>query len=374
MKVLYVSSGPCKVHEPIDRYIHLTFSEMNIDYKFFDLSAHFGFFDRAFKHIRREYGIDYSFDSFCKYASAPLLHVVNEFEPDLVFTMQGINLPKGIVSAFKKMGALTAAWIVDDPYEIDGALSFAGDYDYVFTVESGAIDVYRGLGYKNVFHLPLAAFPGVHADRPVASQFESDVCFIGSGFYNRIEFFDGLADYFIDSGLQVRIIGQWWDSLRSFTKLRKSILDRLVYAADAAKYYAGAKINLNLHRASDAAANYQGNAYNITARSPNNRTFEIAACGGFQLVDNARSELNKYFEIGKEVDTFSSPDELIEKIEYYLNHEEKRKEMARRARERCLKEHTFHERLEFVLEKTSGRSFQTFTADAVKSAGGVHNG
>jgi len=370
VKVLYVNSGPSQVHEPIDRYIDLTFSEMDIEYKLFDLTAHLEYFNAAFSCIKQIRDIDYSNDYLRKYATAPLLYLVNDFEPDLVFTMHGNYMPANAIEAIKKMGSITALWSVDDPYEIDDILGYVSPYDYVFTVESAAVDIYREFGCKNVYQLPLAAFPKVHNHRTVAPQFRSDVCFIGSGFYNRIELFDEIADYLVESGLNVKIIGLWWDELESYHKLKKSISNKLVHAADTAKYYAGAKINLNLHRSPDAAAHFHGNERKVEAYSPNNRTFEIASCGGFQLLDNNRPELNKYFDIGREVDVFSSAEDLIKKIDYYIKNAEKREEMARRARERCLKEHTFRNRLEFVLEKTIKRDVAGMISQVVDSVNG----
>jgi len=370
VKVLYVSSGPSKVHQPIDRYIDLTFREMDIEYSFFDLTAHVELFKLAFDTVRDDYDIDYSAFYLLKYAAAPILQASSDFEPDLVLTMRGACIPATTVNAIKKMGAVTALWAVDDPYEIDQVLEYARIYDFVFTVEKAAVDIYREAGCRNVFQLPLAAFPGVHESRPVAPSFESDICFIGSGFYNRTELFDEIADYLVDGGLNVKIIGQWWDELKSFKKLKRFVSNELVYAADAAKYYTGAKINLNIHRAPDAAAHFQGNERSIEAFSPNNRTFEIAACGGFQLVDNTRPDLNKYFEVGREIDTFSTPEELIKKIDLYLGSEEKRKEMAHRAKQRCLEQHTFRHRLEFILEKTLAKDHKDIISQVVSSVNG----
>ena len=57
------------------------------------------------------------------------------------------------------------------------------------------------------------------------------------------------------------------------------------------------------------------------------RVLDIMACGGFVL-SNWQSELAEYFTEGEEIALFESKDECIEKIAYYLSHEEKRKEIA----------------------------------------------
>jgi spore maturation protein CgeB len=52
----------------------------------------------------------------------------------------------------------------------------------------------------------------------------------------------------------------------------------------------------------------------------NKRTFEIPACGGFQIIthNDAVSEL---FEISKEIVTYKNFDDLKTKINYYLDPE-----------------------------------------------------
>ena len=376
MKVLYVNSGPSPFHESLDRYIDLTLSEMDVDYRLFDLTAHIKFFDIAFDHVRQSYDIDYSADSLHTYASAALLQVVSEFEPDIVLTIRGSCIPASIVCSIKKMGVATALWVVDDPFEIDSALEYAGVYDYVFTVEANAVDVYRQFGCANVFHLPFAAFPKVHKKMSV-SHYESDVCLVGSGLFNRIELVDEIAEHLVKSGLKVRIVGQWWDSLKSFSKLKDVISNKVVYAADAAKYYAGAKININIHRSLDDDSHYDGNKRRVMAFSPNAKTFEIAACGRFQLVDTSRADLGKYFDIGREIDVFSSPDELVKKIDHYLKNEKKREEMAGLAKERCLHGYTYRERLQFILETTLKKDSANLISDILLSANGsnayIHN-
>ena len=57
------------------------------------------------------------------------------------------------------------------------------------------------------------------------------------------------------------------------------------------------------------------------------RVLDIMACGGFVL-SNWQPELAEYFTEGEELALFESKDECMEKIVYYLAHEETRKEIA----------------------------------------------
>lgn len=70
---------------------------------------------------------------------------------------------------------------------------------------------------------------------------------------------------------------------------------------------------------------------NISLRSIHSgiplRVLDIMGCGGFVL-SNWQPELAEYFAEGKEIALFESKEECMEKISYYLAHEEERKEIA----------------------------------------------
>jgi hypothetical protein len=78
--------------------------------------------------------------------------------------------------------------------------------------------------------------------------------------------------------------------------------------------FAGSRINLNISLRS------------IHSGIPL-RVLDIMACGGF-VISNWQPEIAEYFEEGKEIVTFRSLEECMEKIAYYLEHEEERKEIA----------------------------------------------
>ena len=363
MRILYVNSGASWFHGAIDTYIYGTLQKMDCEVRQFDLRSHIEYFKTAMQSIKEDQGIDYDGPALGYYASSPLLCEVNEFQPQLVLVFHGAFLSARLVEAIKRMGCKTALWVADDPYEIDNALIYAGVYDYIFTVDAATAPIYKRFGSNNVFHLPLAAYPPLHHRKVVSSKYRSDVCFIGSAFYNRLELFDEIADYL--STLNLKIIGQWWEKLRSFSKLKPFIIEKLVGPAEAACYYNGAKINLNLHRASDTEAYFEGNKFKIKAVSPNNRTFEIAGCGAFQLADNQRQDLGKYFRIGEEIEIFEDANDLVEKIEHYLNDSKKRERMSQNAQKRSYEEHTFRNRLEFLLD-TIGTEARRKTSFSIK--------
>ena len=78
------------------------------------------------------------------------------------------------------------------------------------------------------------------------------------------------------------------------------------------------------------------------------RIWDIMGCGGFVL-SNYQQEIPEYFEIGKEIEVFTSENELLEKIEYYLTHEEERKIIAQNGYEKVKEMHTWVNRIVRIL-------------------------
>ncbi len=74
------------------------------------------------------------------------------------------------------------------------------------------------------------------------------------------------------------------------------------------------------------------------------RIWDVLACGGF-LLTNYQSEIPEYFEIGKELETYESMEELEEKVRYYLAHEEERIEIAINGYEKVAAHHSYEMRL-----------------------------
>ncbi len=74
------------------------------------------------------------------------------------------------------------------------------------------------------------------------------------------------------------------------------------------------------------------------------RVFDILGCGGF-LLTNYQQELGELYEIGKDVEVFTSKEELAEKAAYYLTHEEERQKIARSGYEKTRALHTYETRI-----------------------------
>jgi spore maturation protein CgeB len=80
----------------------------------------------------------------------------------------------------------------------------------------------------------------------------------------------------------------------------------------------------------------------------NCRAFEIAGCGGFQLITAAES-MAEHFAPDEEIVVFHSIDDLLEKVRHYLRNPEAAAQIAKRGQERAHRDHTYEHRLRDIL-------------------------
>lgn len=86
----------------------------------------------------------------------------------------------------------------------------------------------------------------------------------------------------------------------------------------------------------------------ITARTIetglSQRVFDVLAANGFLLM-NDQPELSDYFKIGTDLDIFTSKEELLDKISFYLSHEDLRCKIAKSGYEKVKKYHSTDKRI-----------------------------
>jgi len=272
----------------------------------------------------------------------PVGRLAAELKPDLMLALNGTVLPESEVRQVRESGTVTAIWFTDDPYYTDWTANIAPRYDFVFTLERACVPFYRSLGCARVHHLPFAADPAVFNVKPAGWSCRSDICFLGTAYWDRVRTIDRLARYLAER--RTVIAGLWWDRLRHFQLLKPYIFhEQWLSPEQSAEYYNGAKIAINLHRsATDPTINHNGRK--IEALSVNPRTFEICACQTLQLVDG-RDDVALHYVPGREIVCFHSDDELMELLDYYLNHDEERREIAFRGYLRTMRDHTYRVRV-----------------------------
>ena len=79
------------------------------------------------------------------------------------------------------------------------------------------------------------------------------------------------------------------------------------------------------------------------------RVWDIIGSGGFCLT-NYQEEIEEYFVIGQDIETFKSIDELLVKADYYLKHEDVRMQILCNGYEKVTARHTYEHRIERMME------------------------
>ncbi|MBM7569279.1 CgeB family protein [Paenibacillus sacheonensis] len=276
----------------------------------------------------------------------PVADLALRIRPDFVIVLDGLEFDVAHVDRMRAGGIRTAIWFTDDPYYTDITSKIAPHYDVIFTLELICVDYYKQIGCPNVHYLSLGSDPLAFRPRNPERSQRHEICFIGSAYWKRVAFFDQLTRYL--AAKDTHISGIWWERLKEFNLLASKIeLGRWMDPLETANMYNGAKIVINMHRSPDDDT-FNNNSAGIQAISPNPRTFEISGCATLQLTD-VRDDLVSFYTPGVDIVTYASPQEMIEKIQYYLAHEEERQAIAMRGMIRTMREHTYAKRIQRML-------------------------
>ena len=265
-----------------------------------------------------------------------------EDPPDLVLSLAQAPLILPMLEHLRRKRFLTAMWFVENYRHLTYWQQLAAGYDFWFVIQrEPCIAALKQAGAKEVRYLPMAADPSVH--RPLEltqaerEEYGSDVSFVGAGYANRRAIFPRLLKH----EWRFKLWGNEWDGATDLT----SVLQRNGARIDTdtcQKIFNASAVNLNLHSWAGTGLDPEGDFVNP-------RTFELAACGAFQLADR-RSLMPDLFT-ASEVATVSSPDELPGEISRWLREPEQRLAMAAKARQRALAEHTYVHRMRDLLSR-----------------------
>lgn len=268
-------------------------------------------------------------------------------QPELILLMAGVKVPQPVLEFIRQCGVKSAVWLTEDPYYMDWTVPLITYFDYIFTIDEAAMEHYQALGHPRVFHLPLGTDSVLFSPSLVSEEFASDLCLVGVPYSNRIETIDYLQ---AQTDYHIQLVGRGWSrymrqwSLSSGGRVR--LVNAWVKPEIAANYYNGAKIVLNIHRPADER--YNRNRVGVSAKSINNRTFDAAACAAFQLTDD-KPGLTGHFAPGQEIIPYRDKHDLLQKLQYYMAHDQERRQIADAARQRVLAAHTFEHRTEQLL-------------------------
>jgi hypothetical protein len=258
-----------------------------------------------------------------------LLEIAERAKPDLVWTDKLLGMQPKTLERLRAMGIATVSYMIDNPFgtrEDPGWRLYMKDipyYDLHVVQRDANIADYMARGAHNVIKIQTAYEPTIHFPPPAGwsdANRDREVSFIGTPYDRRGEFLTGL---WREYGVGVAISGNerlWRMALQpdAFAALFRG---GELYGAAYREGIWRSKINLSFltHANQDEFVH---------------KSFEIAACEGFLLVERSEGHLQRFVE-DEEAVFFSTIEECVEKIRRYLPDEVARKRIAAAGRTRA---------------------------------------
>lgn len=286
---------------------------------------------------------------FQNFMSEMILARVFQEKPDLIVGLAQSPLSTDLLEKLRGMNIPVAYWFVED-FRIATYWERIAPLVTSFAViqKEEWIPRLEGRGLSNVLYLPTAADSTIFRPEPVPGEdpvrFSAPLAFMGAGYYNRQHFLRHLSD------LGLGIWGADWEITDPLGPYLRAAGKRIL-PEEAAQIYRNSVINLNLH----SSVYHRG--VNPDGDFVNPRTFEIAACGGFQLVDR-RSLLPELLVPGEEVAVFEDEESCRKLIQHYQSHAQERIAIAHAGLKRTLQDHTIERRMETWLDHLYAQGFR----------------
>lgn len=334
---------------------------------------------------------------------AKLQNKMNEQQYDLVFT---VNYFPIISNECERRGIRYVSWCCDSPISTMYNDSVFNSVNTIFTFDKWNQLEFEELKAP-VYYLPLCGSTDrvdrvIEEEKNHADKYKGDVAFVGSMYNKNLydEVYDKFSDYlkgYFEAALklQASVYGDYLieeildgkilaelnrhfilaKSEHSFQNLsltfsttvlafkiaqleRRQVISRLathfdvdIYTDDEKIEFARAKKHSTVDYWNQAPLIYRNTKINLNLSLRSIRTgiplrvWDILSAGGF-CITNYQPELLLYFENGKDIVIFETVEDLIEKIKYYLTHEEERQAIAENGYRKVKEMHQYRHRLD----------------------------
>lgn len=244
------------------------------------------------------------------HAGIGALEMALRLQVDVVLIVSAMLLHPDVIAMMKRAGLRTTVLFTESPYDHEHEMRIASMVDGCWTNERSVVSAFAAVN-RRVGYLPHAWHPLKHFQSGCAiGELPShDVVFVGSGFPERVTWFNSI-DW---SGIDLGLYGSW-KGLGLNKQVQACVRGEQVSNELAASLYRRAKVGLNLYRT------FSGKGRSVarvtTAESLSPRAYELAACGVFHLSEY-RKEVAEVF--GETVPTFATPTEAAALIRLWLN-------------------------------------------------------
>lgn len=242
---------------------------------------------------------------------------------DVAFFINTLSEFSGLTNSDKHI-----LWITDDPRPVSGCLDAFGQ---VYLADAGYEKDITPHLRKGQFGgvLSFAHLPEIHTPYKKGNV-KNGICFIANRDPKRNAFLKAL----FTQSLYTKVYGNYFFKDSLFWSHPFNFLPS-VPNSKMGKVYSRFSISVNIHA-------------QVVRQGTNMRTFECAGYGVPQFVEY-RPGLTDYFEPDREIIVFSSVDDMVEKLNAHSQNKNALNIMANNARKRALEEHTYHHRINTLI-------------------------
>ncbi len=275
-----------------------------------------------------------------------LKEIVESRKPGYILTLKGERLSIPLIEDFKQKGCTTILWLTTSVLE-DWMLPFAKAHDFVVTNTEDIQIFFSRNGVKNTRWIHQGFAPEFFRISGRESGGRdigyAEAAMIGSMGYpiykKRCEQVMLLRKNSVDIKWWGPRLSRQWKNLPYFLGgVHRAWAGKEAYMEDFTDIVKNVKIFIG-----------QDADIPISGRYLSNRIFAVAGCGGFYL-GRKTPGIESAFEIGKEVEVFDSDDELLEKVNFYLKDDERRKGIAAAGQKKVLTHYTYRQQMKKIFD------------------------
>ncbi|WP_026662616.1 CgeB family protein [Butyrivibrio proteoclasticus] len=357
----------------------------------------------------RLYPFDNHIEDDDKEEAEKLSKEIKAQSPDFVMSFNYFPLVSNVC---KEAGIKYVAWVYDNPATRLFSYTLINSCNYVFVFDSQMYETFASQGIKTVYYLPMAAAVRRYDSLPLNSEkekrFKGKISFVGHLYNEDHNYYDMLiekaSDYLrgylegliksqmelqglniVDKSIPSAVMKEMvdilgikpsYDSVTTYEYLYSNyVINRKITSMERCEILAeiGQKFPVELYTSNtsfkaDGITNHGEVDYyfsmpyvfknsdinlNISLRSIQRgiplRSMDIMGCKGF-LLTNYQEDMLQFFEPGEDFVYYESRHDLMDKIDYFLSHDEERKSIAENGYKKVARDHTYEQRLSEIID------------------------
>ncbi|WP_027398650.1 CgeB family protein [Anaerovorax odorimutans] len=280
-----------------------------------------------------------------------LKNLISEFKPDLIFTLgwtdEHTYKKKTLIRYYvEKFKIPHIYWATEDPTHFESFTKrFVNDAcpNFVFTICSSMVETYKKMGINSAY-LDFGYEPSIHKKSKEDYKYKASIGVVANAYprilkknpkHYRIQSLNTLLRSIIRNDIRIDFWGRDWDRMQTFFdyNIPNEWIHGYIDYIYANKVYSNTDIVIGL----------QNSNTQLTQR-----TYEILGSEGF-LITSDTMGIRKLFTPAKDLVVSSSPEETLELVEYYKNHEEEREKIKREGNLTVQKNHTYKHRAIYII-------------------------